>query len=108
MRKKEEENRKSREEGELLAAKMSSQYVDEKKENKNLNMKQKIEDKVIPSSEKQNGKCQFKTHLNEVSCKQCNSQYVHMCQEDADNKLRTRRGGWSYCGRLRGGAEDGK
>ena len=31
-----------------------------------------------------------------------------MCQEDADNKLRTRRGGWPYCGGLRGGAEDGK
>ena len=39
--KKEEENRKSREEGELLAAKMSSQYVDGKKENKNKNIKQK-------------------------------------------------------------------
>ena len=71
-------------------------------------MKQKIEDKRIKSSENQNGKSQFKTHLNKVSCKQCNSQYVHMCQEDADNKLRTRRGGWPYCGGLRGGAEDGK
>ena len=105
--KKEEENRKSREEGELLAAKMSSQCVDEKKENKNKNIKQKIEDKIIKSSEKQYGKSQFKTHLNEVSCKQCNSQNVHMCQEDVENKLWTRRGGWPHHGGLRGGAPAG-
>ena len=105
--KKEEENRKSREEGELLAAKTSSQCVDEKKENKNKNIKQKIEDKIIKSSKNQNGKSQFKTHLNEVSCKQCNSQNVHMCQEDVENKLWTRRGGWPHHGGLRGGAPAG-
>ena len=107
-KKKEEENRKSREEGELLAAKMSSQYVDEKKENKNKNMKQKIEDKVIKSSQTQNGKSQFKTNVNEVGCKQCSSQNVHKCLENAENKLWMRRGGWPNCGGLRGGAEDGK
>ena len=105
--KKEEENRKSREEGELLAAKTSRQCVDEKKENKNKNIKQKIEDKIIKSSKNQNGKSQFKTNLNEVSCKQCNSQKVHMCQEDAENKLWTRRGGWPRHGGLRGGAPAG-
>ena len=105
--KKEEENRKSREEGELLAAKTSSQCVDEKKENKNKNIKQKIEDKIIISSKNQNRKSQFKTHLNEVSCKQCNSQNVHMCQEDVENKLWTRRGGWPHHGGLRGGAPAG-
>ena len=105
--KKEEENRKAREEGEQLAAQMSSQSADKKKKTQNKNIKQKIEDKIIKSSENQNGKSQFKTYMNEVSCKQCNNQKVHMCQEDAGNKLWTRRGGWPHRGGLRGGAPAG-
>ena len=101
---KEEENRKSREEGEKLAFKRSNQCSYKKTENQIKNIKQKTEDKILKTSEHKKGESRFKTHLNEVSCKQCNRQNVHMCEEDAENKLPTRRGGWPHHGGLRGGA----
>ena len=104
---KEEENRKSREEGEKLASKRFSQSVDKKSENEIKTKKQKIEDKMIKTNEQKNEKSRFKTHPNEVSCKQCNRQNVHMCHEDAENKLPVRRGGWPHHGGLRGGAPAG-
>ena len=104
---KEEENRKSREEGEKLASKRSSLSVNKKSENQIKIIKQKIEDKIIKTSEHKNEKSRFNTHPNEVSCKHCNRQNVHMCQEDAVNKLWTRRSGWPHRGGLRGGAPAG-
>ena len=103
---KEEENRKSREEGERLASKRSSQSVDKKSENQIKNIKQKKEGKMLKTNEQKKEKCRFITHPNEVSCKQCNRENVHMCQEDAENKLLTR----SSCphhGGLQGGAPAG-
>ena len=104
---KEEENRKSREEGEKLASKRFNQSSDKKSENQIKIIKQKIEDKIIKTSEYKKEKSRFKTHPNEVSCKHCNRQNVHMCQEDAENKLWTRRSGWPHRGGLRGGAPAG-
>ena len=104
---KEEENRKSREEGEKLASKRFNQSSDKKSENQIKIIKQKIEDKIIKTNEQKNEKSRFKTHPNEVSCKQCNRQNVHMCHEDAENKLPVRRGGWPHHGGLRGGAPAG-
>ena len=104
---KEEENRKSREEGEKLASKRFSQSVDKKSENEIKTKKQKIEDKMIKTNEQKNEKSRFKTHPNEVSCKQCNRQNVHMCHEDAENKLPVKRSGWPHHGGLRGGAPAG-
>ena len=103
---KEEENRKSKEEGERLASKRSSQSDDKKSENQIKMIKQKIEDKIIKTSEYKKGKSRFKTLPNEVSCKQCNRENVHMCLEDAENKP-VRRGGWPHHGGLRGGAPAG-
>ena len=103
---KEEENRKSREEGERLASKRSSQSVDKKSENQIKIITQKIEDKMIKTNEQKKEKCRFNTHPNEVSCKQCNRENVHMCLEDAENKP-VRRGGWPHHGGLRGGAPAG-
>ena len=103
---KEEENRKSRQEGEKLASLRSSQSVDKKSENKINIIKQKIEDKMLKTNEQKKEKCRFNTHPNEVSCKQCNRENVHMCQEDADNKLLTRSSS-PHHGGLRGGAPAG-
>ena len=104
---KEEETRKSREEGEKLASKRFNQSRNKKSENQIKIIKQKIEDKIIKTSEYKKEKSRFKTHPNEVSCKHCNRQNVHMCQEDAENKLWTRRSGWPYRGGLRGGTPAG-
>ena len=104
---KEEENRKSREEGEKLASKRFDRSSNKKSENQIKIIKQKIEDKIIKTSEYIKEKSRFKTHPNEVSCKHCNRQNVHMCQEDAENKLWTRRSGWPYRGGLRGGTPAG-
>ena len=51
---KEEENRKSREEGEKLASKRSSLSVNKKSENQIKIIKQKIEDKMIKTNEQKN------------------------------------------------------
>ena len=104
---KEEENRKSREKGEKLASKRFDQSSNKKSKNQIKIIKQKIEDKIIKTSEYIKEKSRFKTHPNEVSCKHCNRQSVHMCQEDAENKLWTRRSGWPYRGGLRGGTPAG-
>ena len=104
---KEEENRKSRKEGEKLASKRFNQSSSEKTENKIKIIKQKAEDKILKSSKNKKGECRFQTHPNEVICKQCNRENVHMCKEDAENKLPKRRSGWPYHGGLRGGAPAG-
>ena len=52
---KEEENRKSREEGEKLASKRFNQSSSEKTENKIKIIKQKAEDKILKSSKNKKG-----------------------------------------------------
>ena len=71
-------------------------------------IKQKKKDSFVESGRNQGSKPQFKTNKNEVSCRLCRSQTVHICADDEDNKNWTRRGGWPRSGGLRGGAPAGR
>ena len=99
-------DRKSRAEGEKHAAKMSAMTPEEKKKSQIKKIKQKKKTK-IQEDKKQSNQAQFKTHENEVGCKKCNNESVHMCQEDDNNKKWTKRGGWPHRGGLRGGGSAG-
>ena len=103
---KKESDKKSRVEGEKYAAKMTAITLDEKKKTPVKKLKQKK--KMVQVDQKQSHQAQFKTHENEVGCKQCIKESVHMCKEDAENKMWTKRGGWPHSGRLRGGAPAGR
>jgi hypothetical protein len=104
---KQEETQKSREKGEELAAERAMQK-EKKKETTIKIIKQKKKNSFVESVKNQGRKPQFQTHMNEVSCKLCRSQTVHMCADDEDNKSWTRRGGWPCSGGLRGGAPAGR
>ena len=85
--------------------------------------KEKIKEKVsvkqgkknIPKKEINNikiqkeVKIQSKTHNKENSCKSCNSEQVHLCSDDSEQEVKTKRGGWpaSPGGGLKGGAGAG-
>ena len=105
---KKESDRKSRAEGEKYAAKMSVTATDEKKNKQIKKIKHIKKIKIVQVDQKQSDQAQFKTHTNEVGCKQCINESVHMCKEDAENKTRTKRGGWPQSGGLRGGAPAGR
>ena len=105
---KKESDRKSREEGEKYAAKMIVTAKDENKNKQIKKLKQIKKIKNVQVDQKQSDKSQFKTHEHEVGCKQCNKESVHMCKEDAENMMWTKRGGWPYRGGLRGGAPAGR
>jgi len=100
---KQEETQKSREKGEELAAERAKKKEKKIETNKIKIIKQKKKNCLVESE-----KSQFKTHTNEVSCKLCNSETVHVCPEDNDNKKSTRRGGWPCFDGLRGGAPAGR
>ena len=100
---KQEETKKSREKGEELAAERAKKKEKKIETNKIKIIKQKKKNCLVESE-----KSQFKTHTNEVSCKLCNSETVHICPEDNDNKKFTRRGGWPCFDGLRGGAPAGR
>ena len=105
---KKENDIKSRAEGEKFAAKMRSAITpEEKKRTQIKKINQRNKNTKIQVDEKQSNQAQFKTHENEVGCKQCNNKNVHMCQEDVENKMRTKRGGWPHRGGLRGGGSAG-
>ena len=67
-----------------------------------------MKNSFFESEKNQGSKPQFKTHTNEVSCKLCNSETVHICPEDDNNKRWTRRGGWPRFVGLCGGAPAGR
>ena len=73
---------------------------------------QKKEIKTGQSSKEQKPQLmsQYKTHKNEISCKQCNSERVHQCRDDIIKNVRATRGGWRTTpgGGLRGGAPAGR
>ena len=71
-------------------------------------MKQIKKTKFFQVYQKQSDQAQFETHKTEVECKQCIKESVHMCKEDVENKMWTKRGGWSHRGGLRGGAPAGR
>ena len=100
---KQEETQKSREKGEELAAERAKKKEKKIETNKIKIIKQKKKNCLVESE-----KSQFKTHTNEVSCKLCNSETVHICPEDNDIKKWTRRGGWPSFDGLRGGAPAGR
>ena len=100
---KQEETQKSREKGEELAAERAKKKEKKIETNKIKIIKQKKKNCLVESE-----KSQFKTHTNEVSCKLCNSETVHICPEDNNNKKSTRRGGWPCFDGLRGGAPAGR
>ena len=100
---KQEETQKSREKGEELAAERAKKKEKKIETNKIKIIKQKKKNGLVESE-----KSQFKTHTNEVSCKLCNSETVHICLEDNDIKKWTRRGGWPCFDGLRGGAPAGR
>ena len=103
---KKESDKKARAEGEKYAAKMGTITPEEKKISQIKRRKQK--NKTAQVNQKQSTQAQFKTHEHEVGCKQCNKESVHMCKEDAENMIWTKRGGWPYRGGLRGGAPAGR
>ena len=102
-----EEDRKKQSEGEkdaeLRRAKVEKLQQEKKKIlkkeiNNNKSQKEaKVEKEV---------KNQYKTHYNEVSCRDCNKERVHHCKEDGQQEVKTKRGGWapSPGGGLKGGA----
>ena len=104
---KQEETQKSRDKGEELAAERAKKKEEKIETNQKKIIKQKKKNSFVESEKKQEGKPQFKTHTNEVSCKLCNSETVHICPED-DNKRGTRRGGWPRFSGLSGGAPAGR
>ena len=104
---KQEETQKSRDKGEELAAERAKKKEEKIETNKKKIIKQKKKNSFVESEKKQGSKPQFKTHTNEVSCKLCNSETVHICPED-DNKRGTRRGGWPSFSGLSGGAPAGR
>ena len=85
---------------------MTAITLDEKKKTQVKKLKQ--EKRIVQVDQKQSHQAQFKTHENEVGCKQCIKESVHMCKEDAENKMWTKRGGWPHSGGLRGGAPAGR
>ena len=107
-------NKKSQEEGEKLAAVMKTKT--NKKENKTKPPKKEIKtdqgglESKPETADTSHDKSQFKTHKNEVSCRQCNSEKVHECRDDATETVRVRRGGWGRFpgGGLKGGAPAGR
>ena len=70
--------------------------------------KRKQKKKIVHIDQKQSNQAQFKTHEHEVGCKHCIKESVHMCKEDTENNMWTKRGGWPYRGELRGGAPAGR
>ena len=105
---KQEETQKSREKGEELAAERAMKKEEKKETTKKKIIKQKKKNSFVESEKNQGSKAQFKTNKNEVSCKLCRSQTVHICADDEDNKSWTRRGGWPRSGGLCGGAPAGR
>ena len=105
---KKEETHKSREKGEELAAERAKKKEEKIETNQKKIIKQKRKNSFVESEKKQGSKPQFKTHTNEVSCKLCNSETVHICPEDEENKMWTRRGGWPRFSVLSGGAPAGR
>jgi hypothetical protein len=81
---------------------------EEKKETTKKIIKQKKKHSFVESEKKQGSKTQFKTNMNEVSCKLCRSQTVPICADGEGNKSWTRRGGWPRSGGLCGGAPAGR
>ena len=90
----------------MYKAKMSVITPNEKKKTQIKKFKQKK--MKVKVDQKQSHQAQFKTHENEVGCKQCIKESVHVCKEDAKNKMWTKRGGWPHSGGLRGGAPAGR
>ena len=105
---KQEETQKAREKGEEMAAEKALKKNNKIETNKIKIIKQKKKNSFVESDKNQGSKPQFKTHTNEVSCKLCNSETVHICPEDDDNKRWTRRGGWTRFVGLCGGAPAGR
>ena len=105
---KQEETQKSREKGEELAAERKMKKKEKKETTEKNLIKQKKKDSFVESGRNQGSKPQFKTNKNEVSCKLCRSQTVHICADDEDKKSWTRRGGWPRSGGLCGGAPAGR
>ena len=103
---KEKRDEKARAEGEKYAAKMSTIYQEGNKITQIK--KRKHKKKIVHVDQKQTYQAQFKTHKHEVGCKQCITESVHMCKEDGENNMWTKRGGWPYRGGLRGGAPAGR
>ena len=109
------QNKKSQEEGEKLAAVMKTKTKTPKKENKTKAEKKEIktdqngQETKPETADKPGTKSQFKTHKNEVNCKQCTSERVHECRDDIVG-VRGERGGWGRTpgGGLKGGAPAGR
>ena len=101
---KQEEAQKARERGEKMAAERAMKKQNKIETNKIKIIKKKKKNSFVESGSKP----QFKTHTNEVSCKLCNSETVHICPEDEENKMWTRRGGWPRFVGLCGGAPAGR
>ena len=87
-----------------MAAERAMKKQNKIETNKIKIIKQKKKNGFVESGSKP----QFKTHANEVSCKLCNSETVHICPEDEENKMWTRRGGWPRFVGLCGGAPAGR
>lgn len=108
-----ESNQKSQEEGEKFAANRAAEKNKSKihkKENNTKSQKKEIKTGQSSKEPKPQLMSQYKTHKNEISCKQCNSERVHQCRDDIIENVRATRGGWRTTpgGGLRGGAPAGR